>query len=223
MSKKRRQREAVTAAPAPPPPASSALPPLLALLGLLLCAVPAVLMVGLFVRAMPDARARARIGAGRAAESACAGLRPEPVNAVLGELPAAAPDFALKDYAGRDVRLAELRGNVVLVNFWATWCSTCVVEMPSMEKLVSRMHGQPFRLLAVSVDEDWPTVRKFFAKGTPLEILLDPARAVPKLYGTDKFPESFLIDKQGTIRSYVVSNRDWSTGDVEACVRGLLD
>ena len=180
-----------------------------------------VLLV-LFVRALPDAMARARDGEHAAREAACEALQPTTMNTALGPMPTAAPDFALKDYAGRDVKLSDLKGSVVLVNFWATWCGTCTVEMPSMERLAEKMHGKPFRLLAVSVDDDWPTVRKFFAKGTPLEVLLDTARDVPKRWGTDKFPESFLIDRDGTIRYYVVSNRDWDTGDVAACIEGLL-
>lgn len=180
-------------------------------------------LVFLFARALPDAMERARTGelAGKAA--ACEALQPSPMNAALGAIPVAAPDFALKDYAGREVRLSSLRGQVVLVNFWATWCGTCTVEMPSMERLAEKERGKPFRLLAVSVDDDWPTVRKFFAKGTPLEVLLDSARAVPKQWGTEKFPESFLVDKDGTIRYYIVSNRDWSAPAVSACIDALLD
>ena len=138
-------------------------------------------------------------------------------------MPAPAPDFTLKDYSGREVSLSSLRGNVVLVNFWATWCKTCVVEMPSMERLVERMKGKRFRLLAVSVDEGWPEIRKVFANGTPLEVLLDSGRDTPKKYGTSKFPESFLIDKDGNIRYFVVSDRDWSQPDVGACLDAMLD
>src|SRR4051812_50155004 len=123
---------------------------------------------------------RARDGEHAAREAACDALQPAPSNAVLGRIPARAPDFTLKDYAGRDVKLSSLRGQVVLVNFWATWCGTCVVEMPSMERLVESKKGKPFHLLAVSVDDDWPVVRKFFANGTPLDVVLDSARAVPK-------------------------------------------
>ena len=229
MSRKRRN-PAAAQPPAGGSPASAQavvpsnpLPRPLSVAGALLCGIGALLLVVLFARALPDAALRAKAGIGRATEGACEALRPDPGNATLGDLPVAAPDFKLKDYAGREVHLADLKGNVVLVNFWATWCATCVVEMPSMEKLVSHMHGKPFRLLAVSVDDGWDPIRKFFAKGTPLEILLDTAREVPKRYGTDKFPESFLIDRDGTLRHYVVSNRDWSTGDVEACINGLLD
>jgi peroxiredoxin len=210
---------AAVAASAP----TESLPRPLVFLAAGLCGLAGLLLLGLFVRAIPDAAQRGKLGLHRAAEGACEALRPEPVNAVLGQLPVPAPDFRLKDYAGREVRLADLKGSVVLVNFWATWCNTCVVEMPSMERLVSRMSGKPFRLLAISVDEEWAPIRKFFDKGTPLEILLDKERTVPKAYGTDKFPGSFLIDKDGTLRYYIVSNRDWSTGDVASCIEALLD
>lgn len=186
-------------------------------------AVVAVVLVALFVRALPDAFARARDGEHAAREAACEALGGAPGNATIGRLPVAAPDFALKDYSGREVRLSSLRGQVVLVNFWATWCGTCVVEMPSMEKLVEKERGKPFRLLAVSVDDGWPEIRKFFAKGTPLEILLDSARDVPKRWGTEKFPESFLVDRDGVVRYYIVSNRDWSAPSVASCIDAMLD
>lgn len=186
-------------------------------------AATAALLVFLFVRALPDAMVRARDGEHAGREAACEALQPAPTNSALGRIPARAPDFTLKDYAGRDVKLSSLRGQVVLVNFWATWCGTCVVEMPSMERLVESKKGKPFHLLAVSVDDDWPVVRKFFANGTPLDVVLDSARAVPKAYGTDKFPESFLVDKDGIIRYYIVSNRDWSSASVSSCIDAMLD
>ena len=188
---------------------------------------PAVVMAGLllalFGRALPEAAERARDGFRRTHEAACEALSPAAQNPVLGELPQPAPDFALKDYAGREVRLSSLRGQVVLVNFWATWCKTCVVEMPSMEKLVGKMRGKPFRLLAVSVDDGWPEVRQFFSRGTQLQVLLDPSRETPKKFGTEKFPESFLVDRDGNIRYYVISDRDWAKPEVGACIDSLLD
>jgi peroxiredoxin len=183
----------------------------------------AALLLVLFARALPDAAARARDGYHRGAEAACDSLQPAPSNPAFSSFPAHAPDFTLKDYAGRDVSLSSLRGNVVLLNFWATWCKTCVVEMPSMEKLVTKMKGKPFRLLAVSVDDDWPSVRKFFPKGTSLDVVLDTPREIAKRYGTEKFPESYLIDKDGNIRYFVISDRDWSTGDVAACLDAMMD
>jgi thiol-disulfide isomerase/thioredoxin len=186
-------------------------------------AAVAAILAGLFGRALPVAAERAREGYRRTHEAACEALQPSLENPVLGTMPQPAPDFALKDWAGREVKLSSLRGSVVLVNFWATWCQTCVVEMPSMERLAQNMRGKPFRLLAVSVDDDWPTVRRFFAKGTPLEVLLDSSRETPKRYGTDKFPESFLVDKDGNIRYYVISDRDWTRPEVSACLDSLID
>lgn len=186
-------------------------------------ALVAGILVVLFARALPDAMARARDGEHAGREAACEALSPTPMNDALGRIPVAAPDFTLKDYAGREVKLSSLRGQVVMVNFWATWCNTCVVEMASMERLVEKERGKNFRLLAVSVDDDWAAVRKFFAKGTPLDVLLDTARDVPKKWGTEKFPESFLIDKDGVIRYYIVSNRDWSAPSVSACIDAMLD
>ncbi|MGZ3429312.1 MAG: peroxiredoxin family protein [Polyangia bacterium] len=186
-------------------------------------ALLAGILIALFVRALPDAMARARDGEQVGRASACEALQPTPMNAAFGRLPVRAPDFTLKDWSGREVKLSSLRGQVVLVNFWATWCPTCVVEMASMERLVELERGKKFHLLAVSVDDEWPPIRKFFAKGTPLDIVLDTSRAVPKAWGTEKFPESFLIDKDGMIRYYIVSNRDWSASTVTACIDAMLD
>jgi peroxiredoxin len=182
-----------------------------------------LLLAVLFVIALPAAAERAREGHRKVAESACESLNPTPMNSALGTFPAAAPDFTLKDFQGRDVSLSQFRGHVVLVNFWATWCSTCVVEMPSMEKLVAKMKGKPFRLLAVSVDDEWAPIRKFFPRGTSLDVLLDTSRNVPKRWGTEKFPETFIIDKEGTIRYFVVSDRDWSSSSVAQCLDAMMD
>jgi hypothetical protein len=92
-----------------------------------------------------------------------------------------------------------------------------------MERLVARMHGRPFRLLAVSVDDKWEDVRRFFSHGTALDVLLDPGRDTPRRYGTEKFPETFIVDKEGAVRYYVVSDRDWSRPDVAECLEAMLD
>jgi peroxiredoxin len=175
----------------------------------------------LFARALPAAAERARTARQDAlCEPALATARRTPT---LGPFPAEAPDFTLADYAGNPISLASLRGRVVLVNFWATWCQTCVVEMPSLEKLVKAERDRPFTLLAVSVDDTWDVVRSFFAQGTKMTVLLDKERRVPGMYGTEKYPESFIIDREGKIRYYVISDRDWNKRDVRECVESLLD
>ena len=134
-----------------------------------------------------------------------------------------APDFTLKDWSGKDISLSSLRGRVVLLNFWATWCSTCVVEMPSMERLKNMQAGRDFTLLAVSVDEGWDDIRRFFQKGTKMTVVHDPEKKTPRLYGTEKFPETYIIDKEGNVRFYVVSNRDWDSPGMKACMDALID
>ncbi|MCS6913248.1 MAG: TlpA disulfide reductase family protein [Myxococcales bacterium] len=179
-----------------------------------------------FLFSLPDALTRGREGVRRSREAPCQVLRPTPWNPVLGRLPQPAPDFQLPMHDGQPLRLSQLRGRVVLLNFWATWCSTCIVEMPSLERLAERMQGRPFTLLAVSVDESWDKVRAFFPQGTPMTVLLDSSkgRDIPSRYGTEKFPESFLIDPDGIIRYYIVSERrNWHSGEVRACIEALLD
>jgi peroxiredoxin len=184
-------------------------------------AVGLLLLVG-FLRALPAAVERQRAGSEAAVRAVCEpALRPEPRS------PAVAaghevPDFTLKDWAGREVRLSSLRGRVVLVNFWATWCQTCVVEMPSLEQLVASQRGKDFALLAVSVDEKWEDVRSFFRQGTNLTVLLDAEKSVPPRYGTEKFPESFLVDRDGRLRYHVVSDRNWAAPEVKACIDAML-
>jgi peroxiredoxin len=182
-----------------------------------------LVLLGLFARAVPEALLRARAGERRGREAACEQLQPTSENPTLGRFPQHAPDFMLKDYAGRALRLSSLRGTVVLVNFWATWCETCVVEMPAMERLSERMRGKPFRLLAVSIDDGWEPIREFFAKGTSLQVLLDSSQEITRRYGTERFPESYIIDKDGYVRYYIVSNRDWDRDDVAACLDALME
>ncbi len=182
-----------------------------------------VILLLLFLRAMPAAVRLAQAGEEKQRLLPCESLRPASASAKLGRFPIKAPAISALDYQGKPVSLDSLRGNVVLVNLWATWCPPCVTEMPSLEKLTVAMRGKPVRLLAVSVDEDWPTVRQFFAKGTPLEVLLDTERKVAEAFGTSKFPETFIVDKEGMLRYAVISDRDWSTPQVAECLERLAD
>lgn len=189
--------------------------------------VAALVSVGLalhFALSLPDAIDRGREGVRRTREAPCQVLKPAAWNPVLGKLPVRAPDFSLPNHDGQPVSLASLRGRVVMVNFWATWCNTCVVEMPSLEKLAKRMQGKPFTMLAVSVDENWDLVRNFFPEGSSMTVLLDKDRTQPARFGTEKFPETFIIDPDGNIRYYVISDREiWHSGEVQSCIEALLD
>ena len=127
-----------------------------------------------------------------------------------------APDFTLKDLSGRDVRLKDLQGKLVLVNFWATWCPPCRGEVPSMVKLNEAMAGKPFQMLAISIDEGGrEAVESFFrTSGAKLPVLLDTEQKICKTYGTTGVPETFVVDKKGVILKKVVGAMDWSDPQV---------
>ena len=158
-------------------------------------------------------------GIANARSNACRALSPDPVPAAL--LNREAPDFQLPDAAGRTVSLSQQRGHPVMLNFWATWCPPCVDEVPSLEDLARRLDGTDMRLLAVSVDDDWDKIRRFFAKGSKMGVLLDTSHEVPKKFGTEKFPETFLIDAAGRVRYYFINKRDWSRPEAVACLESL--
>src|SRR5438045_9406373 len=126
-------------------------------------------------------------GIANARTNACRALTPDPVPPAL--LNREAPDFQLPDASGKMVSLSSQRGHPVLLNFWATWCPPCVDEVPSLEDLARKLDGTDLRLLAVSVDDDWATIRRFFPKGSAIGVLLDTSPEIPKKFGTEKYPE----------------------------------
>ena len=134
-----------------------------------------------------------------------------------------APDFQLEDTEGNQVSLSALRGKVVLVNFWATWCPPCIEEMPSMEKLHTSMANDDFVMLAVNTEDNGRTVVPAFLQKTPytFPILYDDKGVVQKLYGVYKFPESFIIRKDGTIAEKIIGPLDWSSPDTIAYFQKL--
>lgn len=126
--------------------------------------------------------------------------------------PMLAPDFAVPDLDGHTVRLSALRGKVVLVNLWATWCPPCREEMPSMQQLWSRFHERDFELLAVSQDEDGAERVAEFVHEMKLSfpVLVDPQREVGDRYGVWGYPETFVIDRNGYVVERVIGPRDWT-------------
>jgi thiol-disulfide isomerase/thioredoxin len=138
------------------------------------------------------------------------------------ELPStAAPPFSLPMRDGKPIDLKAYRGKVVLLNFWATWCPPCRDEEPSLRQLARAMDPNKFQLLAVSVDEGgWPAIEKFFGgKTPPYSVALDQTARISQTYGTTKFPESYLIDADGTLRLKFIGPRNWS----DPAVFALLD
>jgi len=124
-----------------------------------------------------------------------------------------APDFTLKDLSGRAYHLAELRGKVVFLNVWATWCAPCRMEMPSMERLYRQLGGSDFVMLAVSEDEDGVSAVQPFVNqlGLTFPVLLDAAGTVPPRYGVTGYPETFIIDRHGHVIQHLIGPEDWDS------------
>jgi thiol-disulfide isomerase/thioredoxin len=135
----------------------------------------------------------------------------------------ATPPLALEDLQGGRHDLADYKGKVVLVNFWATWCEPCREEMPSIERLQSSLAGKPFQVLAVNYAEPLSRIEKFIAAvplGFPL--LRDYDGAVAKAWRAKILPASFLVGRDGRIRYFVYGALDWSSAAVRAKVGELL-
>ena len=133
-------------------------------------------------------------------------------------------DFTLPDLQGRSVQLAALRGKVVFVNVWATWCPPCVEEMPTIQRLYERLHGQGLEILAVSLDALGAQVVASFMRTRQLSFptLLDTTNLVQRLYRTTGVPESFIVDKRGILVEKVVGPRDWTHPQLLAQFERLL-
>ncbi|MDJ0757968.1 MAG: TlpA disulfide reductase family protein [Woeseiaceae bacterium] len=112
-----------------------------------------------------------------------------------------APDFALKSSTGENLRLSEYRGDVVMVNFWATWCGPCRQEMPLLEELFSRYERVGFTLLGVNIDDD-PRRAVAMAQelGVTFPVVFDNTKEVSKLYDVNAMPVTVLVDKEGRVR-----------------------
>jgi len=125
----------------------------------------------------------------------------------------AAPDFTVKDDA-RSISLHDLKGKVVLLNFWATWCPPCVEEMPSLVALQTKMKDK-VTVLAISVDVDEGAYKKFVKDhGVDLLTVRDPDEKSNTLYGTFKYPETYVIDRDGVVRRKFVGPVDWTNPDI---------
>lgn len=149
------------------------------------------------------------------------------VTATAAELkptkPRAAPELNLPTLDGGRVNLADLRGRVVLVNFWAVWCPPCRKEMPSMERLSKLLAKRPFTILASNAGETAERIRPFL-NDVPLTfpILLDQDGARMKAWRVFVLPTSFLVDKQGQIRYSLSGHIEWDEPEAVAVIEKLL-
>ncbi len=135
-----------------------------------------------------------------------------------------APNFLLKDLEGFQVSLDQHRGKVVLLNFWATWCGPCRIEMPAMEQLYRSFRRRDFEILAVSTDAQGMAVTKPFQQevGFTFPILHDADFRIGLRYGARTLPMTFLIDRQGIIRNRIFGARDWNTPEGRRLIQSLM-
>jgi thiol-disulfide isomerase/thioredoxin len=133
------------------------------------------------------------------------------------------PALSLEDLGHTVHTLNNYRGQVVLVNFWASWCGPCVMEMPSLQRLQNAMTGKPFTLLAVNVEESSGTVWKFAAKvQIQFPLLLDRSGQTAYDWGIDIYPTSFLVDTQGHVQYVAYGPRNWDDPDMIQAIEELI-
>jgi thiol-disulfide isomerase/thioredoxin len=133
------------------------------------------------------------------------------------------PSLELRDLDNRSHRLADYRGKVVLVNFWATWCGPCRDEMPSIQELKRKLAGRPFVVLAVNLDEPESRIRRFLMEHKiDLTVLLDPERRVSRAWDARILPVSFVVGQDGRIRYSLVGEINWGHDLVVSRIAELL-
>ena len=133
-----------------------------------------------------------------------------------------APDFTVQD-ADHKVSLNDLRGKVVVLNFWATWCPPCIEEMPSLVQMQQHLKGKGVEVLAVSIDVDESVYHKFLKDhGVDLLTVRDPDQKSSNLYGTYKWPETYIIDAKGKVLHKLAEPADWMDPKMTQLIDGLL-
>lgn len=139
--------------------------------------------------------------------------------------PVAAPDFTLEDMDEELHSLKDLRGKVILLNFWATWCPPCRREMPSMERVYQKLSGEDFTVIAINQMEDGDHVFAYIGQlevDPTFMILFDKESKVSKSYRVNGLPTTYLIDKQGKIRYRAIGGREFDHPEVEKQIRQLM-
>jgi cytochrome c biogenesis protein CcmG, thiol:disulfide interchange protein DsbE len=136
----------------------------------------------------------------------------------------ATPALKLRDLQDKSVDLAAMKGRVVLVNFWATWCEPCRDEMPALERLRAKLKGRSFELVTVNFGESDATVTRFLAKlNVSLPVLLDPVKEAADAWKVRGLPMTFLIDAGGATRYWSFGEQDWSQGEPFRVVESLVN
>jgi cytochrome c biogenesis protein CcmG/thiol:disulfide interchange protein DsbE len=129
----------------------------------------------------------------------------------IGDL---APDFGLQD-SDRKIALSQFRGQVVVLNFWATWCPPCNEELPSLMSMQDRTRARGVVVVGISIDVDDDAYHRFLRqRGVNFLTVRDPEEKISGIYGTHGWPETYIIDRQGVLRRKVVGPIDWNSREV---------
>jgi peroxiredoxin len=129
-----------------------------------------------------------------------------------GSIGSPAPQFTVSD-GSRSVSLSALRGHVVVLNFWASWCGPCIEEVPSLVDMQRRL--PQVTVVAVSSDKDAGAYRRFLAEsGVNFVTVRDPSMRIQTLYGTAKIPDTYVIDREGIVRRKFVSAQNWTDPEI---------
>ncbi|MDR2783706.1 MAG: TlpA family protein disulfide reductase [Treponema sp.] len=137
--------------------------------------------------------------------------------------PAPVRNFTVRMLDGSTQKLSGLKGNVVFLNFWATWCGPCRTEMPSMETLYQRFKDRSFVMLAIDLQEDSEDVSSFMRQmGLTFPVGIDDG-PIGSMYGISAIPTTFIIDKNGYIIATIAGSKNWNTQEVFSAIDSLLN
>lgn len=152
-------------------------------------------------------------------EAACRPLRPEVRDFAV-------PDVVVQDLEGNEVRLSDFRGKTVVLNFWATWCPPCITEWPQVHQLAERLADRDdVVVVALSIDDDREVIRPFLDKmamgETHAVVLWDPSKSVHTQFGTEKLPDTYVIDETGRVVQAYINARKWGSPTAVQCVESM--
>ena len=133
-------------------------------------------------------------------------------------------DISVTDLTGKRVRFSDMKGKIVFLNFWATWCMACLVEFPAMNELNDRLKGRDFVMLAVSMQEPAAEVKDYAAKHKlNFTVLLDPEGEAATRFGVISVPTTFVMDKEGSIVGRAIGAREWNSQEAVAVLEYLIE
>jgi cytochrome c biogenesis protein CcmG/thiol:disulfide interchange protein DsbE len=151
-------------------------------------------------------------------------IRPAPVLKV-NTIGSEAADFDLSGVNNNTMKLSDMRGSVVLVNFWATWCTSCVEEMPALERLAEVLSANPhFKIVTILFRDDLERASQYLKQnGYTFPVYVNPDGNAPGLFGITGVPETFIIDKKGVLRDKVIGPADWDSPQVISSLQALIN